>query len=81
MRREVLMRVVLAGMALLLMANLLSPWLVTPPPSYSAQGKVIEYKVSGVLGPDDLEPTLNKYGKEGWKLVQLTPTGHLILRR
>ncbi len=81
MRREVLMRVVLAGMALLLMANLLSPWLVTPPPSYSAQGKVIEYKVSGIQGPDDLEPTLNKYGKEGWELVQLTPTGHLILRR
>ena len=81
MRREVLMRVVLAGVALLLIANLLSPWLVTLPPSYSAQGKVIEYKVSGVLGPDDLEPTLNKYGKEGWELVQLTPTGHLILRR
>ena len=81
MRREVLMRVVLAGVALLLIANLLSPWLVTPPPSYSAQGNVIEHKVSGVLGPDDLEPTLNKYGKEGWELVQLTPTGHLILRR
>jgi Domain of unknown function (DUF4177) len=81
MRRAVLRRVVLAGMALLLLANLLSPWLVTPPPSYSAQGKIIEYKVSGVLAPDDLEPTLNKYGKEGWELVQLTPTGHLILRR
>jgi hypothetical protein len=81
MRREVLRRVILAGMALLLIANLLSPWLVTPPPSSSAQGNVIEYKVSGVLGPDDLEPTLNKYGKEGWELVQLTPTGHLILRR
>jgi hypothetical protein len=81
MRREVLMRVVLAGMALLLIANLLSPWLVTPPPSYGAKGKVVEYKVSGIQGPDDLEPTLNKYGKEGWELVQLTPTGHLILRR
>ncbi len=80
MRREILRWVILAGMALLLIANLLSPWLVTPP-SYSAQGNVIEYKVSGVLGPDDLEPTLNKYGKEGWELVQLTPTGHLILRR
>ena len=75
------MRVVLAGMALLLIANLLSPWLVAPPPSNSAQGNVIEYKVSGVLGPDDLKPTLNKYGKEGWELVQLTPTGHLVLRR
>ena len=81
MRREVLMRVVLAGVALLLIANLLSPWLVTLPPSYSAQGKVIEYKVSRVLAPDEPEPTLNKYGKEGWELVQLTPTGHLILRR
>jgi hypothetical protein len=81
MRREVLRRAAVAGMALLLITNLLSPWLVAPPPSYSAQGKVIEYKVSGVLGPDDLEPTLNKYGKEGWELVQLTPTGHLILRR
>ena len=38
-RREVLMRVDLAGMALLLIANLLSPWLVTPPLSYSARGK------------------------------------------
>jgi Domain of unknown function (DUF4177) len=81
MRREGLRRVVLAGLALLLIANLLSPWLVAPPLSYSAQGKAIEYKVSGVLGPDDLEPTLNKYGKEGWELVQLMPTGHLILRR
>jgi hypothetical protein len=75
------MRVVLAGVALLLLANLLSPWLVTPPRSYSAPGKVIEYKVSGVIGPDDLEPTLNKYGQEGWDLVQLTPGGHVILRR
>ena len=81
MRRDVFLRAVLVGIALLLIVNLLSPWLVTPPPSYSAQGNVIEYKVSGVLGPDDLEPTLNKYGKEGWELVQLTPTGHLILRR
>jgi hypothetical protein len=43
-------------MALLLIANLLSPWLVTPPLSYSAQGNVIEYKVSGILGPDGLDP-------------------------
>ncbi len=80
MRREVLMRIVLAGMALLLIANLLSPWLVTPS-SYGAKGKVVEYKVSGIQGPDDLEPTLHKYGKEGWELVQLTSTGHLILRK
>jgi hypothetical protein len=57
MRREVLMRVVLAGMALLLIANLLSPWLVTPPPSYGAKSKVVEYKVSGIQGPDH-PPTL-----------------------
>ena len=67
-------------MALLLLAKFLSPWLVAPP-SNGAKGKSVEYKVSGVLGPDDLEPTLNKYGKEGWELVQLTPTGHLILRK
>jgi hypothetical protein len=81
MRRDVFLRAILAAIALLLLVNLLSPSLLTPPPSYSAQGKVIEYKVSGVLGPDDLEPTLNKYGKEGWELVQLTPTGQVILRR
>jgi hypothetical protein len=46
-----------------------------------AGGKVVECKASGVLGPDDLEPTLHKYGKEGWELVQLTPSGHLILRK
>jgi hypothetical protein len=77
MRREILMPVVLAGMALLLLANLLSPWLV-PPPSSGAQGKIVEYKVRGIQSPDDLEPTLNKYGKEGWELVQLTPTGPLV---
>ncbi len=78
MRRAVVMRAALAGMALLLAWTLLSPWLVTPPPSYGAKGKTIEYKVSGIQGPDDLEPTLNRYGKEGWELIQLTPTGHLI---
>jgi Domain of unknown function (DUF4177) len=81
MRRELFLGAALAGMALLMIVSLLGPWLVTPPPSYSAQGKVIEYKVSGIQSPDDLEPTLNKYGKEGWELIQLTPTGHLILRR
>ena len=81
MRREVLMRVVLSGMALLLIANLLSPWLVTPPPAYGVTGKVVDYKVSGIQSPDDLEPTLNTYSKEGWELVQLTPTGPLVLHK
>jgi Domain of unknown function (DUF4177) len=81
MQRDVFLRAVLAAIALLLIVNLLSPWLVTPPLSYGARGKVVEYKVSGIQGPDDLEPTLNKYGKEGWELVQFTPTGHLILRK
>ncbi len=62
MRREVGRRVVLAGMALLLVVNLLSLWLATPRPSDGAQRKVMEYKVSGMQSPDDLEPTLNKYG-------------------
>lgn len=61
-----------------MLANFLSPWLVAPP-SNGAKGRGVKYKVSGVLSPDDLEPTLNKYGQEGWKLVQLTPTGRLIL--
>jgi hypothetical protein len=68
-------------MALLLIANLLSPWLVTPPPSYGAQGKIVAYKVRGIQSPDDLEPTLNTYGKEGWERVQLTPTGPLVLHK
>jgi hypothetical protein len=80
MRREVFLRAVLAGMALLLIVNLLSPWLVTPPLSYGAKGKVVAYQVSEIQSPDDREPTWNKYGKEGWELVQRTPTGHLMLR-
>ena len=68
-------------MALLVIAGLLSPRLVTPPPPSGAQGNVMASQVSGVPGPDDLEPASHQGGTAGWAPVQLAPTGPCTVRR
>jgi hypothetical protein len=84
MKRDLFNKVLLVVVSVLLLLNLMVSFLRTPSTAYAA--KTVQYKVEPNGWQDfkksgELEAMLNKYGKEGWELVDSNSVYGFIFKK